>query len=197
MKFSDWIPFKLHKWEPKFLEDFYELYGLKLHYGENELRRDIYFLKIGLNKRFRNPKNALCEIKSEDAYYKYRLVVFMHINLQIMRSYMRIGSLYDKRHLYFYNLDYAYDLKKSFETADSFYKESKDYWKKAKGYAEKADKIPIDLDIGTIESERFDIVQGKLNFDHIIDNHLTRVNKKIKIVNEYLENNPDANKPKL
>jgi len=196
-KFSDWIPFKLHKWEPRFLEDFYELYGLKLHYGENELRRDIYFLKIGLNKRFRNPKNALCEIKNETAYHKYRLLIFMHINLQIMRSYMRIGSLYDKRHLYFYNLDYAYDLKKSFEIAGSFYDESKNYWKKAKDYAVKADQIPIDLDMGTMESERFDIVQGKLNFETIIDNHLSRLNKKQKIVEEYLDKNPEANNPRL
>ncbi|MBE7411681.1 MAG: hypothetical protein L6Q54_13415 [Leptospiraceae bacterium] len=196
-KFSDWIPYKLHKWEPKFLEDFYELYGLKLHYGENELRRDIYFLKIGLKKRFRNPKNALCEIKDENAYYKYRLLVFMHINLQIMRSLMRIGSLYDKRHLYFYNLDYAYDLKKSFEIANSFYKESKDYWKKAKDYADKADKVPIDLDLGTIESERFDISHGKLDFEKIIDTHLSKLDKKQKIVDEFLTNNPAANSPRL
>ena len=47
-KFSEWVPYKLHKWNPKFLEDYYELYGLKLHYGEDDLRKDIYFLKFGL-----------------------------------------------------------------------------------------------------------------------------------------------------
>ena len=110
---------------------------------------------------------------------------------------MRIVSLYDKRHLYFYNLDYAYDLKKSFETAGAFYKEAKDYWKKSKDYATKADAIPIDLNLGTIESERFDIVQEKLNFEVIIDNHLARLDKKVKIVDEFLEKNPEANKPRL
>ncbi|HRG48787.1 MAG TPA: hypothetical protein PLG41_21455, partial [Leptospiraceae bacterium] len=64
-KFSEWVPYKLHKWNPRFLEDYYELYGLKLHYGEDDLRKDIYFLKIGLESRFRQPNNALCKVKNE------------------------------------------------------------------------------------------------------------------------------------
>lgn len=194
-KFSDWIPNKLHKYNPVFLEDFYELYGLKLYYGENELRKNIYFLKIAQKKRFRHPKNALCFTQDEQQYYKYRLLMFMQINLQIMRSYMRIASSYDKRHLYFYNLDFAYDLDKSFAVADSFYKEAIPYWQKAEDYAKQADKIPFILDIGTIESNRFDIVQHKLDFGKIIDNHLNKLTQKRNTVKEYLAKYPEANKP--
>jgi len=194
-KFSEWVPYKLNKFQPKFLEDYYELYGLNLHYGENDLRKDIYFLKIGLASRFRHPRNALCEIKDEESYYKYRLLLTMHLNLQIMRAYMRIGSLFDKRFVYFQNLDFAHDLKKSFNVARGFYKEAVPYWKVARENAMKASKIPKDINLGTLESERYEIEQGKLNFEFIIDDHLERLDKKQKMVEEYLKKNPDADKP--
>lgn len=196
-KFSEWVPYKLHKWEPKFLEDFYELYGLKLHYNENELRKNIYFLKAGLQKRFRHPKNALCPITDETMYYKYRLLLTMHMNLQIMRSYMRLASLYDKRHVYFQNLDFAHELKNSFKIAEGFYKEALPYWEKARKLAFDSDKIKRELDIGTIESERFEIVSGKLNFAEIIGDHLSRLEKKQRIVENYLKEHPKADKPLL
>lgn len=196
-KFSDWVPYKLHKWNPKFLEDYYELYGLKLHYNENELRKNIYFLKIGLQSRFRHPRNALCPIKDEEYYLKYRLLLTMHLNLQIMRSYMRIASLYDKRHLYFQNLDFAHELKNSFKLAEGFYKEALPYWEKARENAFKAEKIKKEIDLGTLESERYEITAGKLNFAEIIGDHLMRLDKKQKAVDAYLKENPAADKPIL
>jgi hypothetical protein len=196
-KFSDWVPYKLHKWNPKFLEDYYELYGLKLHYGENELRRDIGFLKTGLNSNFRHPNNALCKVNNEKEYHKYRLLVTMHVNLQIMRSYMRIASQYDKRHVYFQNLDMAHDLKKSFKIAEGIYKDALPHWDKAEDLAKKADEIKREIDLGTMESERYEIVTGKLNFGNIIKDHLSRLAKKIETVEEYLKNHPDQDKPPL
>ncbi|BDA78439.1 hypothetical protein LPTSP3_g13690 [Leptospira kobayashii] len=196
-KFSDWVPYKLHKWDPKYLEDYYELYNLKQHYNENELRKNIYFLKVALTKRFRHPKHALCETKTEAEYYKYRNLMFMQINLGIMRSYMRIASKFDKRHVYFYNLDFAHELKNSFQIAEGFYKEAIPYWEKAKEYADKANEVPSDLDLGTIETERYEIVKGKLDFGYIIENHLTRLEGKQKIVGEYLARYPQADKPVL
>lgn len=196
-KFSDWVPYRLHKWEPKYLEDFYQLYGLKQHYGENELRKGIYFLKIALKKRFRHPRNALCHIRNEKTYFKYRNLMFMHINLRIMRAYMRLASKYDKRHLYFYNLDFAHELKNSFQIADGFYKAAKPYWEKAKKYAFEADRIIEEVNLGTMESERYEIVNDKLNFERIIEDHLLRLDKKRKTVDEFLAKHPEADKPFL
>jgi hypothetical protein len=196
-KFSDWVPYKLNKWNTKFLEDYYELYGLKLHYNENELRKNIYFLKVGLQSRFRHPKNALCPIKDEEYYFKYRLLLTMHLNLQIMRSYMRLASLYDKRHLYFQNLDFAHELKNSFKVAEGFYKEALPYWEKARENAFKADKVKKEVDLGTLESERYEIVSGKLDFREIIGTHLSRLEKKQKAVEQFLRENPKADKPIL
>ena len=61
----------------------------------------------------------------------------------------------------------------------------------------KAHKLPKDLDLGTLESERYEIALGKLNFDFIIEDHLDRLDKKQKTVEEYLKKNPDADKPLL
>ncbi|MCB1188883.1 MAG: hypothetical protein H7A23_05830 [Leptospiraceae bacterium] len=196
-KFSDWVPYRLHKWEPKHLEDFYQLYGLTQHYNENELRKDIYFLKIGLRKKFRHPRNALCHIKNEKTYYKYRNLMFMHINLRIMRAYMRLASKYDKRHLYFYNLDFAHELKNSFKIANDFYNAALPYWKESKKYAENADQIVEEIDLGTIETERFEIMNKKLDFERIITDHLLRLDKKRQTVDEFLAKNPGADKPFL
>ena len=180
-----------------FLEDYYQLYGLRLHYDINELRRNIFFLKIALKKRFRHPKNALCKITTEESYYKYRLLMFMQINLQIMRSYMRIASKYDKRHLYFYNLDFAYDLNRSFQIAESFYKEALPYWNKAHKYALKASSLNSEIDLGTIESNRYRIQIGKLNFKKMIQNHLKKLEQKQKTIQAYFDKYPEANKPYL
>ena len=196
-KFSDWVPYRLHKWEPRTLEDYYELANLKQHYGEAELRRNIYFLTNALNLKFRHPRNALCEVKTEEDYYKYRNLLFMHLNLGIMRSYMRIASLYDKRHLYFYNLDFAYDLDKSFSKSELLYKEAIPYWDKARFYADRANEVPVDLDLGTLESEVFEIVTGKLDFGQIIGDHLERLKRKRATVTQFLKENPDSNQPKL
>lgn len=98
--------------------------------------------------------------------------------ITIMRSYMRIASQFDKRHLYFYNLDFAYDLNRSFEVADGFYKEAIPYWKEAQRYADRSSEIDSDLDLGTMETERYEIMTGKLDFGKIIEDHLARLEKK-------------------
>ena len=186
-KFSDWIPKRLHDVEPLFLEDFYELYGLKLLYDENELRRNIYFLKIALKKRFRHPKNALCLTQSEPEYHKYRLLLFMQVNLAIMRSYMRIASLYDKRMLYFYNLDFADDLEVSFAVAEGFYKEALPYWQEAKKFALEADQHPFEIDLPAMESARFSIATGEEDFAYIIGQHLAKLAAKQSEVKTFLD----------
>lgn len=185
-KFSDWIPKRLHQWRPRNVEDFFLLYSLRTLYGEEELRRNIFFLKIALEKRFRHPREALCHIKTKEEYHKYRLLIFMHLNLRIMRSYLRIGSLYDKRHLYFYNLDFADELKESFDIAEGFYREALPYWFKAKEYALEASQYSFTLDMGTLESIRYDIEKGEIDYARFTANHLARLKQKQNSVKDFL-----------
>ena len=185
-KFSDWIPKRLHQWYPKHVEDFFLLYSLKQLYKQEEVRRNIYFLKLALTKHFRHPQQALIQINTPEEYHKYRLLIFMHINLKIMRSYLTLGSLFDKRHLYFYNLDFSKELKESFTVAEGFYKEAIPYWKKSQKYAEEASKYGFELNLDTLESIRHEIMIKDIDFDTYIQNHINRVQEKQKTVAQYI-----------
>ncbi len=178
--FSDYIPkIRLHYMTvPHYLEDFYELYGMKQYYNENSLRKNIERMKTALNCRFRHPSEALVKVDSDEEYYKYRNLMFMHINLLIMRNYMTIASKYDKQKIYFYNMSFAKEIKESMDIAENTYKEAIPFWEKAKKYAEEASSVKITTGLGFIESERFSIIKGALSYGKIIDDHLKRIAMK-------------------
>lgn len=180
--FSAYIPrHKLHmRSQPHFLEDYYLLYGMPLYYNENSLRVNIKRLKTALNSRFRHPSKALIKINNAKEYLKYRRLLYMHINILIMRSYLKIAVRYDKRRLYFYDSEYKKHILDSLDIAEKIYKQALPYWKKAKYYAKTASKVKITLNLGFIESERFSIITGSLDYGDIIKNYLSRVNKKKK-----------------
>ena len=179
-KFSDWIPKRLHKWHPKHVEDFFLLYGLKQLYDEQSLLRNIYFLQIALKKRFRHPKNALVLVTTKKEYHKYRLLIFMHLHLKIMRSYLKLGAQFDKRHLYFYNLDFAKELNESFKIAEFYYNKATPYWEEARKLAKKASQYSFEINLDTLESIQYDIMKKKINFDEYIANHLQKLKAKQK-----------------
>ncbi len=178
--FSDYIPqVRLHyQTVPHYLEDYYELYGMKMHYNENSLRKNIERLKTSLQCKFRHPSQALVKIETEPEYFKYRNLMFMHINLLIMRSYLSIGSRYDMRNIRFYHWDYAKDISDSLDTAEKSYAEALPYWEKAREYADKASQVKITTDLGFIETERKRIILGDLDFGKIIADYRTGVRTK-------------------
>ncbi len=187
VKFSDWIPFQQKKWYPRFLEDLYLLHGLPPNYKPHDIKLRLLILFRARDARFRHPRHALCRIETQPQYHKYRLLMHMKINLIIMRMYMRLGSLYDKRHLYFHDLDFSDDLEISFLIARTYYMESLKYWKRAKALAQEAHEYPFELDLPTIESERYQIVRGELDFNRYIGLHLARVNSKLGITQNFLK----------
>lgn len=199
VKFSDWIPNKQKKFQPLFFEDYYLLYGLPIGYNVSELKENIYFLYMALNSKFRHPRNSLCKIQTEEEYHKYRLLMFMEVNLLITRMYLRLGSLFDKRHLYFHDLDVSDDLEVSFLIARTYYNEALNYWNLSKEYAKKASQYPFTLDLGNIESHRYEILNQDLDFERIIKRHLNRVETKLEIIAQFLnkEGRPRPIKEKM
>lgn len=187
VKFSDWIPFLQKKYVPRYFEDFYDLYHLPHHYNVPETKESIYFLAASLSTRFRHPRNALCKIETPEDDYKYRNLMHMHVNLLIMRMFLRLGSLYDKRHLYFHDLDHADDLEISFRIAQGYYMQAKPFWENAKRFAAAADEIKKELDLPAMEDERYKILNGRLDFDRIIALHLAKVNKKLEVTSAFLD----------
>ncbi len=190
--FSDYIPkSRIHyKTVPHFLEDYYLLYCMNQHYNENSLRRNIDRMEKALQCKFRHPSNALIKIESDKEYLKYRRLFFMHINLLIMRNYMKIAARYDKQKIYFYNLEFSKEIRDSLDTAEINYRKAIPYWQKAKKYAADASRIKITTDLGKMETERYRIIHNELDFKRIIGNHLKKLNKKKKRLDRYLAANP-------
>ncbi|MBL8021570.1 MAG: hypothetical protein JNM27_18005 [Leptospirales bacterium] len=186
VKFSDWVPVKRHRIEPAFFEDFYGLYGLPPAYNTEEIKESIYYLTMALSSRFKHQRGALCEIKNEAEYHKYRSMMYMQTNLLIMRMFLRLGSMYDKRFLYSHDLDVADDLTVSFRIAKAYYEQAKPYWELAKKYAVQASQHRFELDLPGIESERFNIISGKTNFERIIDRHIVDVSAKIEVADSFV-----------
>jgi len=187
LPFSDYIPqIRLYNFtHPRYVEDFYVLYGMKLYYNENSLRKNIEKLKIGLSTKFRHPSKALVEVSTKKEYLKYRKLLFMHINLMIMRSYLKIATRYDMVRVKFYHKEFKKDILKSLNIAEETYKQAIPYWKIAKKLAKEASKIKITTNLSNIESERFSIKTGDLDFKKIIKAHLKRIKKKRKLLNKY------------
>ena len=114
--------------------------------------------------------------------------MFMQINLLIMRSYLKIGVRYDKRNLRWYDIEYAQDLLKSLKIAIEYYKYALPYWQKAVKYAKRASKIKLTTDLGKIESDRYSIITGELNFKKIIKTHILRATNKQNKLKSSLQN---------
>ncbi len=182
--FSDYIPrVRLHyKTVPHYVEDFYELYGMKQYYNENSLRMNINRLNIALTRPFRHPSQALCKLESDREYYRYRNILFMHINILIMRDQMKIAARYDRHNMKFYDSVFAKEIRDSLDTAEKYYTEAIPYWEKARQYAHTASTVKVTTDLGFMETERFRIIQGDLDYGKIIKDHLNSVSqKKIKL----------------
>ncbi|MBN2078212.1 MAG: hypothetical protein JW838_04560 [Spirochaetes bacterium] len=184
--FSDYIPrARLHyQTVPHYLEDYYELYGMKQYYNENSLRMNIARLKTALECKFRHPSMALVKVETEEEYLKYRNLMFMHINLLIMRNYLKIAARYDKRQIRFYHWDYAEEISESLDIADTHYREALPYWELAMEHAKKASRIRITTDLGYIETERKKIMTGDIDFGDIISGYLGGIQAKKRKLNE-------------
>lgn len=186
--FSDYIPkVRLHYYTvPHYLEDYYLLFGMKLYYDESSLRKNIDMLKIALNSRFRHPSQALVVVETEEEYLKYRKLMFMHINIMIMRNYLKIGARYDKIKVRFYDAAFAKEILDSLDIAISLYKEAIPYWEEAKKHAESASNIKITTKLSNIETERYKIVRGELDFKKIIEKHIASSERKKRELEKYL-----------
>ena len=190
--FSDYIPkVRMHYYVvPHYLEDYYLLFGMKLYYNENSLRKNIEMLKTGLNCKFRHPSQALVKVDTEEEYLKYRKLMFMHINIMIMRNYLKIGSRYDKRNIKFYDAAFAKDINDSLDIARKMYEEAIPYWEEARRLAEESSRIKITTKLSNIESERYKIIRGELDFMKIITTHITGVNKKQEKLKNFIAATP-------
>jgi hypothetical protein len=157
---------------------------MKLYYNENSLMKNIERLKTALQCKFRHPSMALVKVESDKEYFKYRNLMYMHINMLIMRGYLSIASRYDKQKVLFYNWDYAQEINESLDIADRHYAEALPYWDKVREYAQIASQVKITTDLGFIETERKKIITGETDFGKIISDYRNGVREKRVKLNE-------------
>jgi len=174
----------INKKPPEYLEDYFQLYSERLYYGEDEIKLNIYFLERGLNSPFRNPSKALCLLDNPLKKKKYEILLKMHLNLKIMQNYLLLGRLYDKRIIYYFNMPFKEDLKKSLNIAKFYYNKAKEYWEKVLIYANSAGKINETIPIDWLENELYLISnrdkEVDWDYDYTFKLHLNKLESNLK-----------------
>ncbi len=169
-----------------YAEEFY-LYVMNLYQVNPSLERNIRFMQWALKAPFDNPVRSLAKIESKTDFLRYQELFKMHVNLLIIDSYLQLARRFDKEHVYFFNLQYAKQLKKSFGIARYFYEISYNYWDETLKYAKEAEKYPGRINIDTWEDELYLIQTGELDYRAIITGHLEKLESREKAVQNYLD----------
>ncbi len=170
-----------------YAEEFY-LYVMNLYYDNPNLLRNIRFMQWALKAPFDNPVRSLAKITSECEFKRYKLLFKFHVTLLIVDSYMQLAHRFDKEHLYFFNYRYAEDLKESFELSKFFYNRALIYWKEAQKYINPLQKIPCRINLDNWEDEYFKVKEGILNLSPIISSRIKLLDKRINILEKYINN---------
>lgn len=176
--------FFINQKPPEYLEDYYQLYAERLYYNEEDMRLNVYFLEKGLRSPFRHPSRALTLLRNENEGKRYKNLIIMRMHLKIMQNYLALAHLYDKKEIYYFNLDFREDLKKSFAQAKYYYTLARDYWKKVLVWADKADRVGAVTAWDALENELYLIknrdTEVDWDYDYTIALHLKLLEANMK-----------------
>lgn len=178
------LPVKTSAYMVKYKEDWYKLFHVHYQQFPDDCMENIYWLEKAVQADFANPLYANAKIETEKDWEKYRYLFQMHINLKLIEQHMRLGRVYDKQVVHFYDAPwkdtYIENLKKSL----SCYQAGLYYWKEASLWAEKANvpefRFLFLTDIQNWEDERERIGNGDLNYEKILNREIKRVQSAIK-----------------
>ena len=167
----------------KYKEDWYKLFHVHYQQYPDDCMENIYWLEKAVEADFCNPLYADAKITTEKEWEKYRYLFQMHINLKLIEQHLRLGRVYDKKCIYFYDAPWKEEYLSNMEKALSCYKAGLYYWKEAKIWYEKANAptfrfLYID-DLQFWEDERERIFTGELNYEKIINREVERLEKNI------------------
>ena len=165
----------------KYLEGFYNLYVENFYQYPKDVNRNIYYLKAALGVPFSNPLYALAKIENKIQWEKYRYLMYTHINLKLVDSYLQLAKGLDKQKAYFYNAPWKEYNIKSLNEAEWYYLEAKKHWVDAVEWSSLASDEKFMFlyieDIISFEDESHMIQTGELDYNAIIDKHLKRLNE--------------------
>ena len=167
----------------KYKEDWYKLFHVHYQQYPDDCMENIYWLEKAVEADFCNPLYADAKITTEKEWEKYRYLFQMHINLKLIEQHLRLGRVYDKKCIYFYDAPWKEEYLSNMEKALSCYKAGLYYWKEAKIWYEKANAPTFRFlyieDLQFWEDERERIFTGELNYEKIINRDVERLEKNI------------------
>ena len=167
----------------KYKEDWYKLFHVHYQQYPDDCMENIYWLEKAVEADFCNPLYADAKITTEKEWEKYRYLFQMHINLKLIEQHLRLGRIYDKKCIYFYDAPWKEEYLSNMEKALSCYKAGLSYWKEAKIWYEKANAPTFRFlyieDLQFWEDERERIFTGELNYEKIINREVERLEKNI------------------
>ena len=175
----------------KYKEDWYKLYHIMYPQTTDDCIENIYWLERAVAADFCNPQFLDFKITTEKEWEKYRYLFQMHINLKLIEQHLRLGRIYDKKCIYFYDAPWKEEYLRNMEKALSCYKAGLYYWQEAKLWCEKSNASSFNFLYITAkqnwEDERERIVTGQLDYEKMLNREIARLEKNINELNEMSE----------
>ena len=172
----------------KYKEDFYKLYHVHYQQYPDDCMENIYWLEKAVQADFCNPQFVDFKITNEKEWEKYRYLFQMHLNLKLIEQHLRLGRIYDKKCIYFYDAPWKDEYLHNMEKALSCYKAGLYYWQETKVWYEKADAPSFNwlfiTDKQNWEDERERIKTGELNYEKMLNREIERLEKNIQELNQ-------------
>ena len=181
--FAFFLPQDLNAYMVKYKEDFYKLYHVHYQQYPDDCIENIYWLEKAVEADFCNPLYAMAKIETEKQWEKYRYLFQMHVNLKLIEQHLRLGRIYDKKCVYFYDAPWKDEYLNNLEKTLSCYEAGLYYWQEAKLWFEKANASSFNFlfitELQNWEDERERIKTGELNYEKILNREIERVKKAI------------------
>ena len=181
--FAFFLPQDLNAYMVKYKEDFYKLYHVHYQQYPDDCNENIYWLEKAVEADFCNPLYAMAKIETEKQWEKYRYLFQMHVNLKLIEQHLRLGRIYDKKCVYFYDAPWKDEYLNNLEKTLSCYEAGLYYWQEAKLWFEKANASSFNFlfitELQNWEDERERIKTGELNYEKMLNREIERVKKAI------------------
>lgn len=172
----------------KYKEDWYKLYHIHYQQYPDDCIENIYWLEKAVEADFCNPQFLDFKVTNEKEWEKYRYLFQMHINLKLIEQHLRLGRIYDKKCIYFYDSPWKDEYLNNLKKTLSCYQAGLYYWQEAKLWAEKANATSFNFLFITAkqnwEDERERIKNGDLDYEKMLQREISRVEKNIKELEE-------------
>jgi hypothetical protein len=160
-----------------YAEQYYKLYHQNFYQYPEDFEENIWYLERALKNPFANPLNAMAKIRDKKEWERYRMLFYLHVNLEMVKQYRLWAAEYDKRFAYFYNQPWKDQNLESLEIAEHYYKTAFYYWDQALLWwarLEQTEYLHLE-EVHYWEDERARIGSGDLDYGDILEEDLARL----------------------